>query len=133
MDVYFDPAGPVETIHVLQAQMNDNQDQLKVLTPGGGAYMNEGMFDNPDWKEDYYGANYGRLLEIKRSGRRPLPRHLSAIIRPQLSAMSLPGGRIDNFDHSGNALLDRNGSLLDPKSFSAEVAKVRLNPAVACK
>ena len=23
-DVYFDPAGPVETIYALQAQMNDN-------------------------------------------------------------------------------------------------------------
>ena len=28
--------------------------------------MNEGTFENPDWKEDYDGANYGRLLEIKR-------------------------------------------------------------------
>ncbi|KAL9121202.1 MAG: hypothetical protein Q9187_002238 [Circinaria calcarea] len=66
MDVYFDPAGSVETIQELQAQMNENQDQLKVLTPGAGAYMNEGTFDNPDWKQDYYGANYDRLLAVKR-------------------------------------------------------------------
>ena len=65
-----------------------------------------------------------------RIGRQRLPRHLSAIIRPQLSAVSLPRRRIDNFDHSCNALSDSNGSLLDPKSLSAEVAKVRLNPAV---
>ena len=56
----------METIHALQAQMNDNQDQLKMLTPGGGSYMNEGTFDNPDAKENYYGANYDRLLEMKR-------------------------------------------------------------------
>ncbi|KAI9664636.1 MAG: hypothetical protein M1821_006082 [Bathelium mastoideum] len=66
MDVYFDPAGPVGTILELQAHMNDNQNQLKVLTPGGGAYMNEGTFDDPDWKEDYYGANYETLLEVKK-------------------------------------------------------------------
>ncbi|KAL9117321.1 MAG: hypothetical protein Q9187_006141 [Circinaria calcarea] len=50
MDVRFDPAGTVETIQELQAQMNENQDQLKVLNPGSGGYMNEGRFDNPDWK-----------------------------------------------------------------------------------
>lgn len=36
--------------------MNENQDQVKVVTPGAGAYMNEGIFVNPDWKKDYYGA-----------------------------------------------------------------------------
>ncbi|KAH9203095.1 hypothetical protein DL95DRAFT_472707 [Leptodontidium sp. 2 PMI_412] len=66
MDLYFDPAGLVDVIHELQAQMNDNQDQLKLLTPGGGAYMNEGIFDNPDWKRDYYGTNYEKLLDVKK-------------------------------------------------------------------
>lgn len=65
MDVYFDLAGPVDVIHDLQRQMNEFQDDLKLLTPGGGAYMNEGTFDNPTWKNDYYGDNYDQLLEIK--------------------------------------------------------------------
>lgn len=65
MDVYFDPAGSLATGLQLQAQTNQNQDELKALTPGGGAYMNEGTFDNPDWKQDYYGPNYARLLDVK--------------------------------------------------------------------
>ena len=36
---------------------------LKWLTPGGRAYMNEGMFDDLGWREDYYGASYGRLFK----------------------------------------------------------------------
>ena len=65
MDVYFDPASSVEIIHEQQLQMNLNQDLLRSITPGGGAYMNEATFDNPTWKEDYYGTNYRRLLEVK--------------------------------------------------------------------
>nr|POE79478.1 fad-linked oxidoreductase zeb1 [Quercus suber] len=65
MDVYFDLEGPIDVLKVLQKEMNDDQDQLRALTPGGGAYMNEGTFDNPEWKEDYYGPNYDRLLEVK--------------------------------------------------------------------
>ncbi|TGO21673.1 hypothetical protein BPAE_0206g00070 [Botrytis paeoniae] len=52
---------------LIQAQVNAFQDQFKVLTPGGGLYMNEATFDNLTWKEDYYGANYDRLLEAKLS------------------------------------------------------------------
>ena len=50
-----------------------------------------------------------------------------------LSTMSLPYGRIDNLDHSRNALLNGDGSLLIPKSFNATAAKIRLNPAVTCE
>lgn len=38
---------------------------LKVLTPGSGTYLNEGNFQDPDWKEDFYGANYDALRAIK--------------------------------------------------------------------
>lgn len=65
MDAYMDADASWETISELQAQMNENQNQLKVLTPGGGTYMNEATFDNPTWKWDYYGLNYDKLLEVK--------------------------------------------------------------------
>ncbi|KAL5334207.1 hypothetical protein BJX70DRAFT_405580 [Aspergillus crustosus] len=34
--------------------------------PGGGSYANEGNVFNSNWKEDFYGENYDRLVEIKR-------------------------------------------------------------------
>lgn len=40
-------------------------DPLKALTPGGGAYFNEAHFDEPNWKDTFFGSNYDRLLEIK--------------------------------------------------------------------
>jgi hypothetical protein len=64
MDVYYDPTR-LDIISALQAQMNVNEGLLRTLTPGGGAYINEGTFDNPAWKQDYFGKNYGRLLKIK--------------------------------------------------------------------
>jgi hypothetical protein len=36
------------------------------ITPGSGAYMNEGDMQEPDWKSSFYGTNYPRLLEVKR-------------------------------------------------------------------
>ncbi|KAJ4371945.1 hypothetical protein N0V85_009078, partial [Neurospora sp. IMI 360204] len=38
---------------------------LEKLTPGGGAYLNEGDPHQPDWQTTFYGENYGRLLAIK--------------------------------------------------------------------
>ncbi|KAF7858874.1 hypothetical protein EAF04_008916 [Stromatinia cepivora] len=58
---------PLVMINQVQAQVNKFQDQFKMLTPGGGAYMNEATFDNPTWKEDYYGTNYDELLKVKLS------------------------------------------------------------------
>lgn len=55
-------------------EMLDSQDlltekvmpRLKELLPGGGhAYMNEGDFQDPDWKRVFYGDNYDRLEGIK--------------------------------------------------------------------
>ncbi|KAL4862096.1 hypothetical protein BDV12DRAFT_207459 [Aspergillus spectabilis] len=34
--------------------------------PGGGSYANEGNIFNSNWKEDFYGENYDRLVEVKR-------------------------------------------------------------------
>lgn len=45
---------------------NDWDVQLKKLAPNSGAYMSEADQDNPDWKKDWYGANYDKLLSIKK-------------------------------------------------------------------
>ena len=36
------------------------------MTPGGGAYSNEASPWTENWKEAWWGDNYGRLSEIKR-------------------------------------------------------------------
>ncbi|KAL4914622.1 hypothetical protein BDW62DRAFT_204377 [Aspergillus aurantiobrunneus] len=38
----------------------------RAWAPGGGSYANEGNVFSSTWKEDFYGENYARLLEIKR-------------------------------------------------------------------
>ncbi len=47
------------------ARANQWQDKFRGLTPGGGAYINEGTFDAPQWKDDYFGGTYDRLRAIK--------------------------------------------------------------------
>jgi FAD/FMN-containing dehydrogenase len=40
--------------------------RIKQILPGGGhAYMNEGDFQDPDWKRVFYGDNYAKLERIK--------------------------------------------------------------------
>ena len=56
---------PWDHMRKVEAQLNQWQDQLRALTPGGGTYMNEATFDNPNWKSDYFGENYDRLRAIK--------------------------------------------------------------------
>ncbi|KAK0722675.1 hypothetical protein B0T26DRAFT_750045 [Lasiosphaeria miniovina] len=38
----------------------------RAVSPGAGAYMNEADPGEPDWQQAFYGANYPRLLAIKR-------------------------------------------------------------------
>lgn len=38
---------------------------LENITPGGGAYLNEGDFRQPDFQDVFYGENYNILLAIK--------------------------------------------------------------------
>ncbi|KAL6238482.1 hypothetical protein BDW75DRAFT_247230 [Aspergillus navahoensis] len=68
MDAYFEPGASTDAILSRQALTNANQNLLKEVTrkSGGGAYMNEATFDNPGWKEDYFGSNYDTLFQIKR-------------------------------------------------------------------
>lgn len=48
------------------ASINAMQDQVRALAPDSGAYQNEGTFDNPNWRRDYYGDAYSKLLQVKR-------------------------------------------------------------------
>ncbi|KAE8335740.1 hypothetical protein BDV24DRAFT_168965 [Aspergillus arachidicola] len=44
----------------------DAVEPVKSLTPGGGCYVNEGHYLEPDWKQTFFGSNYDKLLEIKK-------------------------------------------------------------------
>lgn len=39
---------------------------LDAATPGSGTYLNEANFQQRDWQTEFYGANYPRLLEVKK-------------------------------------------------------------------
>ncbi|KAK4233326.1 FAD binding domain-containing protein [Achaetomium macrosporum] len=39
--------------------------QIEAVTPGSGTYVNEADFNQPDWKEAFFGVNYDKLLSIK--------------------------------------------------------------------
>ncbi|KAL8285839.1 hypothetical protein RB601_005990 [Gaeumannomyces tritici] len=38
---------------------------IEAATPGGGSYLNEADFNQPNWQEAFFGANYARLRDIK--------------------------------------------------------------------
>lgn len=40
-------------------------DPLKKLSPGGGAYLNEAHYLEPDWQQTYFGSHYAKLLAVK--------------------------------------------------------------------
>jgi len=65
--IVWDPATPIEVLSQYESQMTEEQvPKLERITPGGGTYINEGDFNNPNWKEDYFGGNYERLLVVKK-------------------------------------------------------------------
>jgi hypothetical protein len=39
---------------------------LAAITPGGGAYLNEADYSQPNFQEAFYGSNYPKLLATKR-------------------------------------------------------------------
>lgn len=54
-----------------QAQVRDDRaraqlDTWRAVTPGSGAYMNEGDPTEPNWQQSFYGNLYPQLLAIKR-------------------------------------------------------------------
>ncbi|KAI1178393.1 hypothetical protein F4777DRAFT_116916 [Nemania sp. FL0916] len=44
---------------------NDAMPKIIAASPGGGAYLNEANFEEPNWQNSFYGSNYARLKSIK--------------------------------------------------------------------
>ncbi len=42
-------------------------DELRALTPGSGAYINEAEVTEPNWQQSFFGSQYERLLKVKKS------------------------------------------------------------------
>ncbi len=51
---------------VVKARLDRHMDAIRGATPGGGAYFNEADGQEPDWQRAFFGANYNRLLGIKK-------------------------------------------------------------------
>ena len=39
---------------------------VRAAAPGGGSYSNEGNYFEKDWQQEFWGANYPRLLKVKK-------------------------------------------------------------------
>lgn len=50
----------------IQNTVSASVQPFKALTPGGGSYLNEGDWSEENWQQTFFGANYDRLLEVKR-------------------------------------------------------------------
>ncbi|KAI0777356.1 FAD-binding domain-containing protein [Trametes elegans] len=48
------------------AQLEAHLQQFRAITPGSGAYFNEGDVYEPDHERAYWGDNYAKLLEVKK-------------------------------------------------------------------
>ncbi|PYI02677.1 FAD binding domain-containing protein [Aspergillus sclerotiicarbonarius CBS 121057] len=62
---WVEPMGEEELGHTT-AGFLDMLQPLKRLSPGGGAYLNEAHYLEPEWQETYFGEFYERLLQVKR-------------------------------------------------------------------
>lgn len=60
-----DTATPASIIADQQTITNKWGGALRELVPDSGAYMNEGDPFEPDFKKEFFGINYDRLLRIK--------------------------------------------------------------------
>ncbi|KAI6765284.1 hypothetical protein HG531_012383 [Fusarium graminearum] len=63
----WDNEAPWEEMLAAQRKMTEVvQPVIEAATPGAGAYINEADFQQPDWQDTFYGANYDKLLQIKK-------------------------------------------------------------------
>ncbi|KAI1319320.1 hypothetical protein F5Y16DRAFT_414289 [Xylariaceae sp. FL0255] len=65
MGLELSPSADWNILRTQQAQVNSFQDRFRGLMPHGGGYLNEGTYDNPEWRTDYFGASYRRLASVK--------------------------------------------------------------------
>ncbi|KAI1641131.1 isoamyl alcohol oxidase [Biscogniauxia mediterranea] len=64
--VPWNPAGSIEENHAAYVSVHEDKiSKLAALAPEAGSYMNEAVASNPNWKKDFYGANYDKLESIK--------------------------------------------------------------------
>ncbi|KAM5349764.1 hypothetical protein ACJ41O_006269 [Fusarium nematophilum] len=67
LTVPWDFNAPWDEMLAAQRRITDRiQPVIEAATPGAGAYMNEADFQQKDWQETFFGANYNRLLKVKR-------------------------------------------------------------------
>ncbi|KAE8423629.1 hypothetical protein BDV36DRAFT_279148 [Aspergillus pseudocaelatus] len=50
--------------HIIKSLL-DSVEPVKNLTIGGGCYVNEGHYLEPDWEQTFFGSNYDKLLAVK--------------------------------------------------------------------
>ena len=60
------PGAPAAVVMAASAKLNLYMDKMRAVTPRGGAYVNEADRLEPNWQQSFFGANYPRLLGIKR-------------------------------------------------------------------
>lgn len=69
MFLLFRPYNETATIEDSQKSQDqithDLLPRLEQLTPGGGAYLSESDFQQPEWQKVFYGSNYDTLNAIK--------------------------------------------------------------------
>ncbi|KOS18153.1 6-hydroxy-D-nicotine oxidase [Escovopsis weberi] len=66
-ELTFSPGAPISQLHAQQDLMtNTIMPVVEAVLPDTGAYINEADFQQRDWQSVFYGANYGRLLRVKR-------------------------------------------------------------------
>ena len=60
-----EPSNWPQMLAMQEKMTNEIMPIIKEATPGSGLYLNEADFREPNWKHEFFGRNYGRLLEIK--------------------------------------------------------------------
>ncbi|KAF2667920.1 FAD-binding domain-containing protein [Microthyrium microscopicum] len=61
------PAWRKTYVHMIAAAAagEPNLQAMRDISPNMGAYVNEASVKNPNWKHDFWGANYAKLAELK--------------------------------------------------------------------
>ncbi|KAH6842950.1 hypothetical protein B0I37DRAFT_407895 [Chaetomium sp. MPI-CAGE-AT-0009] len=60
-----EPMAPWPELSGYLATVNNWQDRLRAVVPDSGAYLNEATYNNPNWRQDYFGETYSALRRIK--------------------------------------------------------------------
>lgn len=61
-----DPDAWDDMLDLQEKMTKDILPQIKAVTPGSASYMNEADFREPEWKKEFFGDNYEKLLGVKK-------------------------------------------------------------------